>query len=207
MLKLHHFPGTRSSKVLWAALEAGAPVEPSAVMLLKGEHKGPEHMKRHPHGKVPAFEDTEHGVAIIESGAICQYLAEHYDPEGKLSPPSGQGARASWLMWCFYGNATLEVPMISAYLQNFFVAEDKRDKEMIEEKRAWFLKEVADFVAAGLGEGPYLCGEKFSLADVSLGYSLDLAHKLGWLENHASLAKYVERLTVRPAFVQAFSRE
>lgn len=40
--------------------------------VLKGERRQPEHVARHPFGKVPALDHN--GFRIIETGAIAPYL-------------------------------------------------------------------------------------------------------------------------------------
>ncbi len=54
-----------------------------SVDLRKGEHKQPEHLARHPFGKVPAF--LHNGFAIYESEAILRYLDDAF-PGPKLAP-------------------------------------------------------------------------------------------------------------------------
>ncbi|KAH8914005.1 glutathione S-transferase C-terminal-like protein [Atractiella rhizophila] len=52
----------------------------------KGEHKGPEHTKLNPNGRVPTLiEHKNNDFTIWESCAIITYLADKYDTERKLS--------------------------------------------------------------------------------------------------------------------------
>ena len=50
-----------------------------------GEHKGEEHLKRHPFGRVPAFEHD--GLALYESQAIIRYIDDRF-PNPPLTPAS-----------------------------------------------------------------------------------------------------------------------
>ena len=66
-MKLFGFKGTRSNRVEWMLHEVGASYELVKVDLLTGAHKTPDHMGRHAHGLVPAFEDGD--VRILASAA------------------------------------------------------------------------------------------------------------------------------------------
>jgi glutathione S-transferase len=72
---LYGFDGStyvRTVRMLLA--EKGADYEQVPVNVLKGEPRQPEHMARHPFGKVPVLDHD--GVRIIETGAIASYLDE-----------------------------------------------------------------------------------------------------------------------------------
>jgi glutathione S-transferase len=58
----------------------------------------------HPLGKSPVIE-TE-GFTLSESGAITTYLLDKYDTENKLGPADGPAAKAQWLQWVHYSEAT-----------------------------------------------------------------------------------------------------
>lgn len=53
------------------------------VDMLGGEHKQPAHLKRHPFGKVPAFEHN--GMSFYEVNAIVHYIDDAF-PGRKLEP-------------------------------------------------------------------------------------------------------------------------
>lgn len=72
-MKLYGFETFNVSKCLLTAEFAGVAYDYVAVDPRKGEHKTPEHFRRHPLGKVPALELAD-GRCLFESGAICRYL-------------------------------------------------------------------------------------------------------------------------------------
>ena len=72
---LYGFDGStyvRTVRMLLA--EKGAHYEQVPVNVLKGEPRQPEHIARHPFGKVPVLDHD--GFRIIEAGAIVPYLDE-----------------------------------------------------------------------------------------------------------------------------------
>jgi len=75
----------------------GLDYEKVLVRLPEGEQKSPEHLARHPLGKVPALEDD--GTVIWDSQAILVYLARKYDSGGPWLPadPDGEARVMQWL--------------------------------------------------------------------------------------------------------------
>lgn len=62
-----------TTKVLYVAEELGVEYRYTALDPSKGEHKTPEHLKRHPMGKTPTL--NHDGNCLFESSTICRYLA------------------------------------------------------------------------------------------------------------------------------------
>jgi glutathione S-transferase len=79
---------TCTKRVLTTLVEKNVPYELVTINVAGAEHKGPEHLKRQPFGKVPALEDD--GFIVFESRAICKYIAKKYAGQGtKLIPEDG----------------------------------------------------------------------------------------------------------------------
>ena len=105
---LYGFDGStyvRTVRMLLA--EKGAHYEQVPVNVLKGEPRQPEHMARHPFGKVPVLDHD--GFRIIETGAIASYLDEVLP--GPLFTPKSSKNRARMRMAMgivdSYGNGAL----------------------------------------------------------------------------------------------------
>ena len=73
--RLSYMPRTRSSRVLWMLEELGAPYE--ITQIAAAERRSPDHLRRHPLGRVPALELGD-GMTMFESAAICLQLADLY---------------------------------------------------------------------------------------------------------------------------------
>ena len=78
-MKVYGFPTFNVLKVLFTAEELGLDYEFVMLNAQEGQHKTPEHIRRHPLGKVPAIEHD--GNYLFESAAICRYLALHAESE------------------------------------------------------------------------------------------------------------------------------
>ncbi len=159
------------------------------------EGKGPEHLARHPLGRVPVLEESE--GPLFESAAICLHLADMH-PEAELIPPLGTHERALVYQWSCFAPAELEPPLIEAAIQA------QRDPERSAKARARF-EAGAGAVAAALEGKDYLVGERFTVADVLIGTTIGFTKRTGD-ELPADLEQYLERLTARPAYQRASDR-
>ncbi len=199
-MKLYGFPRTRSNRAQWALEEAGLAYEFVKVELPKGEHKGPDHVARHGHGLVPAFDDGP--LHLIESGAIAMYVADKAHDK-KLAPAPGTPERGRYYQWVVYATSTLDKNVLGLFFEMVFTPEDKRSAEKIDKFKAdWAVS--AKLLEGALERSPYLAGDSFSVADIAVGYDLQIAAKLGLLEGHAKLQEYLGRLTARPAYKKVF---
>jgi glutathione S-transferase len=194
-LKLYYSPKTRGDRPRWLLEEAGAKYELVLLDMSKGDHKSPSYLAVHPHGLVPALDDD--GVKMIESAAVCMYLADKY-PDANLAPRPGTLERARYYQWMVYGPATMEQPITKYFMHTAWLPEDKRVKAEADDASTFFA-EVCDYVERELGDRPYLLGDHFTAADIMIGTCLFWAEPAGLLGSHAKLIAYVERLKARPA--------
>lgn len=81
---------TYTRSVRLALEEKGAGYRLHEVDILHGEGRSPEHLARHPFGKVPAFEHD--GFRLYETAAINRYVDEVFD--GPALQPSDARERA-----------------------------------------------------------------------------------------------------------------
>ncbi|MCK6555928.1 glutathione S-transferase family protein [Candidatus Binatia bacterium] len=198
-MKLYHARQSRSIRPRWLLEEIGVPYELVTLDMSKQEHKAPDYLKIHPHGALPALVDGD--LALIESAAICAYLADKY-PEKRLAPPVGSPVRGPYYQWIVYTIATMEPPLIDVFMNTVRLPEAERSPAKVEAGRvAW--KKVAEVLSGALQGKQYLLGNEFSTADVMVGSTLAWGQFLGLLEGFPVLQEYVGRLASRPAFVRA----
>jgi glutathione S-transferase len=62
---------------------------------------------------------------------------------------------------------------------------------------------MLEVATEGVEKGPWLLGDRFTAADVLVGSGLRFGLKFGILPKDGAIAKYVERLTVRAAYLRA----
>ena len=153
------------------------------VDVLKGEPKTPEHMQRHPFGKVPVV-DVD-GFRVIETPAITRYL-DAVLPGPSLVPHDPKDvARMDMVVSILdsYGYAALIGGVVAYHLFPDFVGgkNEKMHHAGLEEGR----KTVAELMKLK-GSSPYLAGESLSIADIYLApivaYVALTPHKEEFLE-------------------------
>jgi glutathione S-transferase len=189
-MRLFHVPGSRSTRVLWTLEEIGRPYD--LTTLTWDERKGEEHRRRHPLGKVPAFEFDD-GQVLFESAAICLQLAD-LNPEAGLVPPLGSPERGRVYQWTVFAIAELE--------KVAFPWNRARRGNQDETEAAEKFAPVAEALRAVL-TGPWIAGDDFSVADILIVSILRNTVELGLLEPGDPVSAYVERGLARPAQLRA----
>lgn len=193
-MKLYWCPKTRAVRAVWMLEELGLPYE-RVLVDIRDESATPDagFLAASPMGKVPALEDGE--VRLAESAAICLYVADRY-AGGRLAPALDDPDRGRFLYWMFYTPAVIE-PAMS---EKFSGAAGNRFSS------GWgdFPTMIAT-LEAGLAEGPYILGERFSAADVLLGSSAVFMRTFGVLPESKTLEAYADRCLERPAYQKAIA--
>ena len=198
-MKLYFVPQTRSTRPRWLLEELGVPYELVRLDPSKGDNKRPEYLAVHPLGHVPALEDG--GLHMVESAAICQYLADKY-PERLLAPALGSPERGAYYQWMMFTMTTVEPPLIAVAEHRRFLPEAERLPAVAERAERRFA-EVADVVQRHLAGREYVVGSHFTAADVVLASALAWGGSMGLLGGFDGLQEYVKRMTSRPAAVKA----
>lgn len=191
-MKLYWCPGTRAHRVVWLLEEAGLEYERVHVDIFKA-YRSDEFLAASPMGKVPALEDG--AVRMADSAAICLYLADTYAAD-ELAPTFDDPLRGRFLQWMLFVPGVIEPAVTEMFSGR---AGDPRSngwgdfERMI---RVW--KE-------GLGNGPWILGDRFSAADVMLGATGVLFRRFKLFEKHPSLSTYIERCEQRDAYQRALA--
>ena len=188
---LKYHPFTRAAGVVPQLEEVGCEYTLDYVEIMKGEHKRPPLKALNAMGKIPTLLDGD--TVVTEAAAIGLYLADRYSL-GELAPAPDDPARGTYLRWSFYSPSVIE-PGCMAKASNW----------EFNPRSAGFgtYEEMLDTISAAIGEGPWLLGERFSMADVIFGGTVRWMAMFGMLEPRDEYTAYVERLTARPAFVRA----
>src|SRR5665213_140045 len=160
-IRLYHLPGSRSTRVLWALEELGAPYE--LTILAREDRVTDAHVARHPLGRVPVVEDDD--GFLFESGAIVLALADRYDG---LNFAVGTRERALVYQWILFAVAEIESWVVEA-----------RDLRESDHARAALAGERVRAAATVIDEAlrghEFLVGDRFSAADIMAGAILGFA--------------------------------
>jgi glutathione S-transferase len=186
----------RSGRVRWLLEELELSYESRFLDWRKDENESSEYRRLNPLGVVPTL--LERGQAMIESGAICLYLADRYGAGKALAPDPLNPLRAEYLQWFFFVAATLD-----AKANELGLAENSPEGDSLRARIPSILTElrqVSWVLEDRLKERDYLVGNEFSVVDILAG------NCFGWLlggelpaAEFPALHSYVERLKKRPA--------
>lgn len=200
-MKLYYSPFTSAFRPRWVLEETGQAHELVRLSLSAADLKNPDYLAIHPHGQVPALVDGD--LVLIESAAICMYLAER-DPQGLLLPPSDLAARGRYYQWIFYAMESLAPVVHPVYLRWFLAAPADRPHVATEAEHAAFARLLAPILAV-LGQHSFLLGERITTADIVLGGVLQWADAAGLLRDQPAARAYHDRLRARPAYQRAYT--
>ena len=208
-LKLWHCAGSRSIRPLWTLLEMGLDFE-LETMLFPPRFAHPGYTELNPIGTVPFFTDSSDPanlVSMTESSGISQYLADKYGPTYLAVLPS-EPAYGEYLNWLHRSDATLTFPQTLVLRYTILEPEATRLPKVAEDYTKWFFSRLRS-VELALSDGrEFLCADRFTLADISVGFALHFAELLSLKDGFKPYTlAYVERLKQRPSFQQATAND
>ncbi len=191
---LYHHSHTRAANVVWMLEELGVPYTLEHVSLKTGGHKTPAMLAMNQMGKLPVLVDD--GVVITESAAIGLYLADRYG-SGTLAPALDDPARGTYLRWALFAPSVIE-PGSMAKAGGWTAREGAV---------GWGSHDaMIAAIESAIGAGPFLLGERFTMADVIFGGTVRFMLAFNMLEQKPVFVDYVARINARPANIAARAR-
>lgn len=201
-LKLWHCKNARSFRPLWAMEEMGLEYELEVLPFPPRVHRK-EFFEVNLLGTIPFFRDGE--TEMTESTAICHYLVDHYAPDfglGKDHPEYG-----SYLNWLYQSDATFTFPQTLMLRYGQFASEETALPQVVEDYRAWYLGRLR-WLDAHLETKEWLVADRFTIADIAVGYALKLGEMVKVTEDYTPQTyAYLQRLKERDGFQRALAAE
>jgi glutathione S-transferase len=193
---------SRGLRATWAAEEAGVALD-LKILPFPPRYLAPEFMALNPLGTVPLLVDGE--TRMTESCAIAHYLTTR-DGYTDLAIAPGERDYGAYLDYTYHADATITFPQ-TVYMRFAIFEKDKGLAEAGVAYAKWFHKRLVK-VEERLKVRDFLCGDRFTVADICVGYALILAESVGLDDGVPdSLKAYRARLTAREAYQRAFARE
>jgi glutathione S-transferase len=200
-VKLYDSIGPNPRIVRMFIAEKGIDMPRQAVDLRKGENREAEHLKRNPHGQMPTLE-LDDGSYLSEITAICEYLEEKYPAPPMIG--ATPEARAECRMWTRRVDLNICEPLANGYrfgeALRFFqkripVAPDASPglKMIAADRLRWLDGQIAG--------KDYLCGQRFTLADMLLYCWVDFGGEVGQPldPSNTNIATWFARVAERPS--------
>ncbi|PXV56071.1 glutathione S-transferase [Dyella jiangningensis] len=215
MVTVHHLNNSRSQRVLWLLEELQVPYEIRKYQRDPCTMLAPPELRAiHPLGKSPVIEDD--GQVVAESGAIIEYLVDHYDA-GRLAPLPGMPERLRFTYWLHYAEGSampslllkLVASRIASAPMPFFARPiarqiaNKLQATFVDPQLALHLRYVDKELAAT----GWFVGSEFSAADIQMSFPMEAAMaRSGIADKLPNIAAFVKRIQQRPAYKRALER-
>jgi GSH-dependent disulfide-bond oxidoreductase len=172
-IQLYSLPTPNGVKVSIMLEETGLPYEPHLVDILQNESNTPPFLSLNPNGKIPAILDPDGPggapLALWESGAILQYLAEK---TGKLLP-AAPAARWQTIQWVYFQMSSIGPMFGQVGFFHKFAGKDYEDKRPLQ-RYVNETKRLLGVMEQRMAGREWIMDEGYSIADISM---------LGWVRN------------------------
>jgi glutathione S-transferase len=198
-LKLWHCHNARSLRPLWALEEMGLDYQ-LEVLPFPPRFFQKEFLAINPLGTVPYMLDGS--TSMTESTGICHYLVERYQ-QTTFGVAVDHPEYGDYLNWLYHSDATITFPQTLYIRYALLEPEERRQPQVAEDYRKWFLARLR-LLDQHILQREYLCDERFTIADIAVGYALYLGELNGFSGDYSpQVTAYLQRLKLRPAFIKS----
>lgn len=189
----------RGFRVAWLMEEMGLPYRLRSVDLLDGVENDSEFLAINPAGFIPAIVDGD--TIMVESIAIMEYLLARHGPT-PLSPAPDDPAFPAYQQFLHLGEAGLAGP-VNAIVATEILAPEEQKKNWTAGWALGVFESRLGLVSRQLAHAPYMAGEAFTAADISVTYALQFAQRtIGYALGEIERA-YIGRTTARDGYARA----
>jgi glutathione S-transferase len=199
VITLYHCVNARSFRVLWTLEEMQLPYELKILPFPPRVHSR-EYLQVNPLGTIPLMLDGD--TRMTESAAICQYLSVRHGPS-RLAVEPDEPAYGAFLNFLHFGEATLTFPQAIVFRYSRIEPEERRLPQAVEDYSRWFYGRLRA-VEAIVSRAEYICADRFTVADISVGYACLFSDANGLSARLPEAVRaYWERLKQRDGFKRA----
>jgi GSH-dependent disulfide-bond oxidoreductase len=206
MIDVHYWPTPNGWKITIMLEECGLAYNVIPVDIGGGDQFKPEFLRISPNNRMPAIVDHDplgggEPIAIFESGAILEYLA---DKSGQFLPQT-PADRYRVLQWVHWQMANLGPMMGNAnHFKNYGknIADDPKQLEYGTRRFVGEVDRLCGVMDAQLSVNRFLAGDDYSIADIITWPWARLTGRLidesVW-DTYPSLKRWVDEVGARPA--------
>ncbi|KAK5732574.1 hypothetical protein LTR17_010389 [Elasticomyces elasticus] len=206
VLTVHHLGISQSERIVWLCEELG--IDYKLVTHTRAPILAPESLKipGNALGKAPFIEDSDTGVALAESGAICEYIInKHGNGRLAMGPNDDPKKYADYLYWFHYSNSTLQPALqIAMFFGLAGIDNGASIKGMVDGRLHSALQQMDD----RLKENKWLVGDEFTAADVMSVYPLTTQRYYGGasLAAYKNILRYLQDVGKREVYQRAIEK-
>ena len=189
-IKLYGMGRTRSARCRWTLDELALAYEyvDDRSLLYSEELRG-----LHPQGKMPAI--LIDGQPLFESAPICEHLCDLV-AEPTLIGAVGTYERAQHAQWTSFVLTELDAYLWSDFRHTRVYSEEHRSTR-ITASNAKEIQSALDVLDGELASRDFLIGNRFSVTDIIVGWSINWAANTDHLAAFTHLSRYLARLQER----------
>lgn len=199
--KITVFGEGRGFRLVWLLEEMGLPYRLRPVDLMAGVEDDTEFLAINPAGFIPALQDGD--VTMVESIAIMEYLMARYGPTTLALGPRDR-AFPDYQQFLHLGEAGLAASIYFVVGARNFAPESQRQNWSASQALDVFESRLS-LVTRQLARSPYLAGETFTAADISVAYALALARRSGGVVLGEAEQSYLARMSAREGYKRAMN--
>jgi glutathione S-transferase len=193
---------TRAQRVTWLLEEMGTPYELRLVDL-RNRAADKAFLDLNPAGFLPVLRDGD--LVMVESIAIMEHLIARRGPT-PMAPTADDPDHGPYQQFLHLGEAGLSAYLNIVVASRFFAPDGEKENWGARTAVAMFFSRLG-LVTRRLRASRYLAGERFTAADISVSYALEMGDRLGLGERYdPTVTAYMERLRARDAYQRALSR-
>jgi len=214
VITVHHLENSQSIRILWLLEELGVEYRIEHYQRNKKSSLAPPEFKiLHPVGTSPIITDGD--LVLPESNAIIEYILDKYGDKG-LVPELGTTERVRYLYWLHaaqgsivplmymqlvFSRLTGRVPFVIRPIIKMVVA--KTNKSFLQPK----INDVLTHIECSLSESTWFAGERFTVADIVMGYCMEVAAVRCGMDSRYPYAQgFLTRMRKRDAYKIALEK-
>ena len=188
---------TRATLVQWVLEEGKIEYELRKIDIYKGEHRSAEFLAINPAGFVPVL-ITPEGDTLCEVAALMVYLADRHGLTD-LAPAVTDPRRGLFLSTVFNIAGDIQSEMKRFYYPHRFSLRREDDAGIQDLATTHLLSHLDVMNTRLLKVGPYVLGNRFSLADFYLSFWVAFLDRDVVRKRFSSIAKLYDLVTSRPS--------
>ena len=188
---------TRAPLVQWVLEEGRIDYDLRKINIVKGEHRAPEFLAINPAGLVPVL-ITPEGEALYEVAALMVYLADRHQLTG-VAPAVTDPRRGLFLSTVFFIASDIQSEMKRFHFPHRFSLRREDDAGIQDLAKQLVLSRLGIMNARLAKTGPYVLGDRFSLADFYLSFWVALLDPGSVCKEFASIARAYDLVRSRPS--------
>ena len=203
--------GANPPKVAMVLEELGLPYEIKPISF--SDVKKPDYVAINPNGRLPAIYDPNTDITLWESGAILEYLVDHYDKDRRISFAPGTPESYHAKQWLFfqasgqgpyYGQAVWFIKFHHEPLPSVIERYCKEVRRVSAVLDKYLDQQKEKHIGNDIGTGPWLVGNKFSYVDIAfiswqIGIASTASKDQYCLDDFPRVKEWLGKMTTRPA--------